>query len=102
MNPLSGRFATGLAIVALNVAGVACSSSTWGVVIAEFGACGDAGAMDRAGGAVGTFALRASGSLCLADVHATLFAFTATGEVKAARFDADGLTVTGLPAWLCN
>jgi hypothetical protein len=75
---------------------------TWGVVIAEFGACGDAGAMDRAGGAVGTFALRASGSLCLADVHATLFVFTAAGEVKAARFDADGLTVTGLPAWLCN
>jgi hypothetical protein len=75
---------------------------TWGVAIGLFGTCGDAGATDRAKGAVGTFALRASGSLCLADVHATLFAFTATGEVKTTRLDADGLAVVGFPTSLCN
>jgi hypothetical protein len=75
---------------------------TWGVTMGLFGTCGDAGASDRAKGGVGTFALRASGSLCLADVHATLFAIAATGEVKTVRFDADGVTVVGLPVYLCR
>lgn len=74
----------------------------WGVVGGTFGTCGDASARDLATGALGMFVLRASGSLCLADVHATLFAFTAPGEAKTTRLDADGVTVTGLPAGLCK
>ncbi|HEX7598205.1 MAG TPA: hypothetical protein VF518_08325, partial [Polyangia bacterium] len=76
--------------------------SSWGVVSGGFGTCGDAGVMGQAQGAVGTLGLRASGSQCLADLHATLFAFAADGTVKTARLDVDGVAVTGLPGGLCN
>ena len=76
--------------------------SSWGVVSAGFGTCGDAGAMDQAKGGVGTLALRANGSQCLADLHATVFAFAADGTVKSARLDVDGVAVTGLPGSLCK
>jgi hypothetical protein len=76
--------------------------SAWGLSSGQLGTCGDASAMDLAKGAVGTFALRSSNGACLTDVHASLFTFTATGEVKAVRFDADGLTVAGLPVSLCR
>ena len=76
--------------------------SRWGVVSAGVGACGDGGVTDQAKGAVGTFALRASGSQCVADLHATLFAFAADGTVKTTRLDIDGVTVTGLPGSLCD
>jgi hypothetical protein len=71
--------------------------SSWGVVSAGFGSCGDASATDQAKGAVGTLTLRASGSQCEADLHATLFAFEADGTVKTTRLDVDGVAVTGLP-----
>jgi hypothetical protein len=58
--------------------------------------------MGQAQGAVGTLGLRASGSQCLADLHATLFAFAADGTVKTTRLDVDGVAVTGLPGGLCN
>ncbi|HEX7508516.1 MAG TPA: hypothetical protein VF550_17205, partial [Polyangia bacterium] len=76
--------------------------SSWGVLSAGFGSCGDAGATDQAKGAVGTLALRANGSQCEADLHATLFAFAADGAVKTARLDVDGIVVTGLPGGLCH
>jgi hypothetical protein len=76
--------------------------SSWGVVSAAFGTCGDAGAMDQAKGAVGTLALRASGTQCLADLHATVFAFAADGTVKSARLDVDGVAVTDLPGGMCK
>jgi hypothetical protein len=78
------------------------SPSSWGVVSGGFGACGDAGATDQAKGAVGTLALRASGSQCLADLHATLFAFAADGTVTSARLDVDGVVVTGLDGSMCK
>jgi hypothetical protein len=43
-----------------------------------------------------------SGTLCVADLHATLFAFAPTGEVKSARLDVDGLEMTGIPATMCQ
>jgi hypothetical protein len=58
--------------------------------------------MDQAKGGVGTLALHASGSDCLADLHATLFAFAADGTVKASRLDVDGIVVTGLSGGLCK
>jgi len=76
--------------------------SSWGVVSAGFGTCGDGGVTDQAKGAVGTLALRAAGSQCVADLHATLFAFAADGTVKSTRLDIDGLTVAGLPGSLCD
>jgi hypothetical protein len=76
--------------------------SSWGVVSAGFGSCGDGGITDQAKGAVGTFALRVSGSQCVADLHATLFAFVTDGTVKTTRLDIDGVTVTGLPGGLCD
>lgn len=76
--------------------------SSWGVVSGGFGACGDAGVMDQARGAVGTLALRASGSQCVADLHATLFAFAADGTVKTTRLDVDAIPVTGFPGSLCQ
>jgi hypothetical protein len=77
--------------------------SSWGVSSAGFGTCGDAGATDQAKGAVGTLALRASGSQCVADLHATLFAFAADGTVRTSRLDVDGIVVTGgLPGGLCH
>jgi len=76
--------------------------ASWGSASATFGVCGDASALDTATGAVGTLALRSNGAACLADLHATLFAFTADGNVKSARLDVDGVTVTGFPAGLCH
>jgi hypothetical protein len=76
--------------------------SSWAVVSGGFGSCGDAGAMDQAKGAVGTLALRASGSDCLADLHATLFAFAADGTVRSSRFDIDGIVVTGVAGSICH
>ena len=58
--------------------------------------------MDQAKGAVGTLALRASGSQCVADLHATLFTFAADGTVKTSRLDVDSVVVTGLPGTLCH
>jgi hypothetical protein len=78
------------------------SPSSWGVVSGGFGACGDAGATEQAKGVVGTLALRASGSQCLADLHATLFAFAADGTVTSARLDVDGVVVTGLDGSMCK
>jgi hypothetical protein len=66
---------------------------SWAVSMARFGTCGDGGVSDDAKGAVGTLAFRVSGTLCMADLHATLFAFTTSGEVKTSRFDVDGLQV---------
>ncbi len=65
----------------------------WGATSAGFGPCGDAGAMERARGALGTLAFRRVGDTCVLDLHATLFAITATGEVKTARMDAEGVAV---------
>jgi len=76
--------------------------SSWGVVSAGFGACGDGGVTDQAKGAVGTLALRASGGQCVADLHATLFDFAADGTVQTTRLDVDGIAVTGLPDGLCH
>jgi hypothetical protein len=75
---------------------------SWGISNATFGACGDAGVLAQADGAVGTLALRSNGDQCLADLHATLFAFTADGNVKTSRLDVDGVAVTVLPAGLCH
>jgi hypothetical protein len=75
--------------------------ATWGVVSGEFGPCGDAGTATQAKGGVGVLALRASGSQCLADLHATLFALAADGTVTASRLDVDGVAVTGLPGNFC-
>ena len=75
--------------------------ATWGVASGEFGPCGDAGTTTQAKGGVGTLALRASGSQCLADLHATLFALAADGTVTASRLDVDGVAVTGLPGNYC-
>jgi hypothetical protein len=75
---------------------------SWGVTSAGFGACGDGGAAAQAKGAVGTFALRASGSQCVADLHASLFAFAADGTVESTRLDMEGIPVTGLPAGMCQ
>jgi hypothetical protein len=66
---------------------------SWAVSMARFGTCGDGGVLDEAKGAIGTLAFRVSGTLCMADLHATLFAFTTSGEVKTSRFDVDGLQV---------
>lgn len=76
--------------------------TNWVVLSSGFGSCGDAGAMDQANGGVGTLALHASGSDCLADLHATLFAFAADGTVRSSRFDIDGIVVTGMPGGLCK
>jgi hypothetical protein len=73
----------------------------WGVAYGSFGACGDAGAADPAKGAVGSLALRASGDACVADLHATLFAFTADRTVKSTRLDVDGLIISGASASMC-
>ena len=76
--------------------------SSWAVASSGFGPCGVAGVTDPAKGGVGTFSLRASGSDCLADLHATLFAFAADGTVKASRLDVDSIAVTGMPGSLCK
>ena len=76
---------------------------SWNVEMASFGPCGDAGAVaSSAKGAVGTYALRASGTSCLADVHVTLFAFAADGTVLSARLDIDGLAMPGISAGMCQ
>jgi hypothetical protein len=59
-------------------------------------------AYDQANGAVGTLALRTDGVQCLADLHATLFAFAPDGTAKSSRLDVDGVAVTGLPPGLCH
>ncbi len=76
--------------------------TSWGVSSGGFGTCGDAGVMDQAKGAVGSLALHASGSQCLADLHATLFAFVDDGTVKSTRLDVDGVAVEGFPGSLCQ
>jgi len=76
--------------------------ASWGISAAAFGGCGDAGVLDQANGAVGTLALRTDGAQCLADLHATLFAFAPDGAAKSSRLDVDGVAVTGLPVGLCH
>ena len=76
--------------------------SSWGVASSGFGTCSDASITDPAKGGVGTFAVRASGSDCLADLHVTLFAFAADGTVRSSRLDIDGIVVTGLSGSLCR
>jgi len=75
--------------------------SSWGVAGSAVGSCGGTSATDQAKGGVGTFVLRASGTDCVADLHATLFAFTADGAVKTSRLDVDGIVVAGLPGGMC-
>jgi hypothetical protein len=76
--------------------------ASWGVMAARFGTCGDAGVAGQAAGALGTVALRASGTECLADVHVTLFGFTSAGDLKTTRLDVDGLLVKDFPADWCK
>jgi hypothetical protein len=72
-----------------------------GCAIARFGGCGDGGATDTAQGILGTLVLRKGTSGCVADVHASLFALAATGEVRTTRFDADGIPIGGMGDAFC-
>ena len=74
----------------------------WGMVSGSFGACGDAGVSERATNAVGMFALRVSGSVCVADVHVTLFSIAASGEVRSTGLDVDGLVMTEISTSMCH
>jgi hypothetical protein len=70
----------------------------WSAVSGSFGSCADGGVMERARGALGTLTFRTSGDQCVLDLHATLFAISATGEVKTARMDAEGVPApSGMP-----
>lgn len=77
------------------------TSASWGLMLAEFGTCNDAGVSDVAKGVLGTVAFRASGDQCLVDVHVTLFGSSA-GEITTGRLDVDGLVVKDYPASQCK
>jgi len=77
------------------------TTARWSANLGTFGACVDGGARQTASGGVGSFAWRPSGTGCVADLHATMFAFTATGEMRTARLDVDGLAVPEMSATWC-
>jgi hypothetical protein len=77
------------------------TNGNWKLAAARAGACVDGGPTDPARGVLGTVVVRKGGDGCVADVHLSLFAFTATGEVKTARLDADGVPIGGMGDGLC-
>jgi len=77
------------------------AGARWTSSTGSLGTCGEAGATDQVEGALGTLVLRANGTGCVADLHATLFAFTAAGTVESTRLDVDGLVVPQLTASWC-
>jgi hypothetical protein len=73
----------------------------WTVMSALIDHCGDGGTGDWPDGALGTMAFRQSDGQCLADVHVTLFAFTAAGEVRTVRVDVDGAVLPAMGGIFC-
>jgi len=77
------------------------TNGNWRVIFARFGGCDDGAAVDTAQGILGTLVVRKGTSGCVADVHASLFALAASGEVKTTRLDADGLPLGGMGDSFC-
>jgi hypothetical protein len=74
----------------------------WMVMIALMDTCGDGGAGEWPDGALGTMAFRQSDGQCLADVHVTLYTFTAAGEVRTIRLDVDGAVLPAMGGVVCR
>jgi hypothetical protein len=47
-------------------------------------------------------AFRQSDGQCLADVHVTLYTFTAAGEVRTIRLDVDGAVLPAMGGVVCR
>ena len=76
--------------------------SRWRFESGAVGMCADGGTLGvQAFGALGTMAMRTSGSTCLLDTHVTLFVANAAGGADTVRLDADGLAITGWPVSRC-
>ena len=74
----------------------------WTVLSAMIDDCGDGGTGDWPDGALGTLVFRQAEGLCLADVHVTLYAFTAAGEVRTIRVDVEGAELPAMGGIFCR
>jgi hypothetical protein len=77
------------------------TNGNWRVSLARFGGFSDGAATDTAQGILGTLVLRKGASGCVADVHASLFAINAAGEVKTTRLDANAIEIGGMGDAFC-
>lgn len=78
------------------------TTGQWRVGGARLGGCADGGPVEAARGVLGSLDIREVTDGCVVDVHASLFAFSSTGEVKTTRMDADGIPIGGMGKELCR
>jgi len=75
---------------------------SWRVARATLGGCADASPTEPVLGVVGSLAIRKVADGCAVDVHASLFAYSAQGEVRTTRLDADGVPIGEMGKELCR
>lgn len=74
----------------------------WRILGAKLGTCSDGGPSQSVSGVVGSLLIRKVTDGCVVDVHASLFAFSSTGQMKTTRLDADGVPIGGMGKELCR